>query len=41
MNYNGLKKPKDRADLIAWLRSLSVSPAPLPTAEEIASEAAQ
>ena len=41
MNYNGLKKPKDRPDLIAWLRSLSVSPAPLPTAEEIASEAAQ
>lgn len=38
MNYIGLKKPQDRADLIAWLRTLSDSPIPLPTAEEIAAE---
>jgi cytochrome c len=29
MNYNGLKKDTDRADIILWLRSLSDSPAPL------------
>ena len=29
MNFNGLKKDSDRADLIIWLRSLSDSPAPL------------
>ena len=29
MNFNGLKKDSDRADLILWLRSLSDSPAPL------------
>ena len=40
MNYAGLKKPKDRANLIAWLRSLSAAPAALPTAEEIAAEEA-
>ena len=29
MNFNGLKKDNDRADLIFWLRSLADSPAPL------------
>ena len=29
MNYNGLKKDSDRADIILWLRSLSDNPAPL------------
>lgn len=30
MGFAGLKKPEDRADLIAYLRTLSASPAPLP-----------
>jgi cytochrome c len=30
MNFAGIKKPEDRADLIAYLRSLSDSPQPLP-----------
>ena len=30
MTFAGLKKPEDRADLIAWLRTLSESPQPLP-----------
>lgn len=30
MNYAGLKKPEDRAAIIAWLRTLSDSPAALP-----------
>ena len=30
MSYSGMRKPEDRANLIAWLRSLSDSPAPLP-----------
>ena len=30
MSYAGLKKPEDRANLIAWLRTLSDNPAPLP-----------
>ncbi len=30
MSYSGMRKPEDRADLIAWLRTLSDSPAPLP-----------
>ena len=38
MNFAGLKKPQDRANLIAWMRTLSASPAALPTAEEIAAE---
>ena len=38
MNYVGLKKPKDRANIIAWLRSLASAPAPLPTPDEIATE---
>ena len=40
MNYNGIKKPEDRAAMIAWLRTLSSSPEPLPNAAEIAEEAA-
>ncbi|MEM7046491.1 MAG: cytochrome c family protein [Pseudomonadota bacterium] len=40
MAYVGLKKVQDRADIIAYLRSLSDSPAPLPSAEAIAAEAA-
>ena len=38
MNFAGLKKDQDRANLIAWLRSLSPAPIALPTAEEIAAE---
>lgn len=38
MNFAGLKKPSDRANLIAWLRSLSANPAALPSAEDIAAE---
>ena len=30
MNYAGLSKTKDRANLIAWLRTKSDNPAPLP-----------
>jgi cytochrome c len=30
MTFAGLKKPEDRANLIAWLRTLSDSPQPLP-----------
>lgn len=30
MTFAGLKKTQDRADLVAWLRSLSGDPAPLP-----------
>jgi cytochrome c len=32
MAYAGMKKPEDRANLIAYLRTLSDSPAPLPEA---------
>ncbi len=38
MNFAGLKKAKDRAALIAWLRQQADNPAPLPTAEDIAAE---
>ncbi|MEM6811291.1 MAG: cytochrome c family protein [Pseudomonadota bacterium] len=41
MNYIGLRKPEDRAAIIAWLRMLSDSPAALPTAAEIAAEEAE
>lgn len=37
MSYIGMKKPKDRADMIAWLRTLSENPADLPTAEDLPS----
>ena len=30
MGFAGIKKAQDRADLVAYLRSLSASPAPLP-----------
>ena len=36
MNYAGLRNVEDRAALIAWLRTLSDTPVPLPTEEEIA-----
>ncbi|MEX0922384.1 MAG: cytochrome c family protein [Rhodovibrionaceae bacterium] len=35
MTYGGMRKVEDRADMIAWLRSLSGSPQPLPTPEEV------
>lgn len=41
MNFVGLKKPEDRANVIAYLRTLSDSPAPLPGAAEIAAEQAE
>ena len=31
MNFIGFKKPEDVADVIAYLRSLSDNPVPLPT----------
>lgn len=40
MSYAGLKKTEDRAALIAWLRTLSDSPAALPDAARIAAEQA-
>ncbi|NBX66314.1 MAG: cytochrome c family protein [Proteobacteria bacterium] len=39
MVFAGMKKPEDRAALIAYLRSLSDSPAALPSDAEIAAEA--
>ena len=33
MGFAGLKKPKDRANLLAYLRTLSDAPAPLPAVE--------
>ena len=41
MNYIGLKKPEDRAAMIAWLRTLADSPIPLPTEAQIAAEKAE
>lgn len=41
MNYIGLKKPEQRADLIAWLRTLSDNPVALPSQAEIDAEAPQ
>jgi cytochrome c len=38
MGFVGLKKPADRAAIIAWLRTLSDSPVPEPTVAEIAQE---
>ena len=34
MSFAGLRKPKDRANLIEYMRSLSNSPLPLPPVEE-------
>lgn len=39
MNFIGLKKPQDRAAIIAWLREQADSQAALPTAAEIEAEA--
>lgn len=39
MVFAGLKKPEQRADVIAWLRTLADSPAPLPSDADIAAEA--
>lgn len=39
MNFVGLKKPEDRAAVIAWLRTQADSPKPLPSAADIAAEA--
>ncbi len=41
MNYIGLKKPEDRAAMIAWLRTLAGSPKALPNAGRIAAEEAE
>lgn len=41
MNYIGLRKPEDRAAIIAWMRTLSDSPVPLPSLAEIAAEEAE
>jgi cytochrome c len=38
MNFAGLKKPADRANMIAYLRQQADSMAALPTSEEIAAE---
>ena len=38
MNFAGLKKPQDRANMIAYLRQQADSPAALPTDEQIAAE---
>lgn len=41
MNFAGIKKPEDRAALIAWLRAQNDSPPALPTEVEIAKEQAE
>lgn len=41
MNYNGIKKPEDRAAMIAWLRTLASSADPLPNQFEIDQEKAE
>ncbi len=41
MSFGGIKSTKDRADLIAYLRTASDTPAPLPTDEEIAAATAE
>ncbi|MGB1625226.1 MAG: c-type cytochrome, partial [Candidatus Puniceispirillaceae bacterium] len=41
MNFAGLKKPQDRANVIAYLRSLADSPVALPSDADIAAEASQ
>lgn len=41
MNYAGLKKPEDRAAMMAWLRTLSDSPKALPSQSEIDAEMAE
>lgn len=39
MSFVGLKKPEDRAAVIAWLRTLAPSPMALPSDADIAAEA--
>lgn len=39
MTFAGIKKPEDRAAVIAWLRTLADSPVPLPGPTEIGAEA--
>lgn len=41
MSYAGLKKPDDRAALIAWLRTQADAPKALPSAGEISAEEAE
>lgn len=41
MSYAGLKKPEDRAALIAWLRTQADAPKALPSAGEISAEEAE
>lgn len=41
MSYAGLKKPEDRAALLAWLRTQADSPKALPSDAEIAAENAE
>lgn len=41
MSFMGLKKPEDRAAIIAWLRTLADSPPPPPSAAEIQAEAVE
>ena len=41
MNYVGLKKPEDRAAMIAWLRTLGSSSYALPSEADIAAEKAE
>ena len=41
MGFAGLSAAQDRADVIAYLRTLAESPAPLPTEEEIAAATAE
>lgn len=41
MSYVGIKKPEDRAAMVAWLRTLSDSPKAAPGALEIAAEQAE
>ncbi|WP_417842323.1 c-type cytochrome [Thalassospira sp.] len=38
MSFGGLKKPSDRANVIAFLNSMSDNPLPAPSADEIAAE---
>ena len=40
MSYAGMRSDADRANLIAWMRTMSSEPAPLPTPEEVAAEEA-
>ena len=40
MNFAGLKKPQDRANLIAWMRAKADRPVALPSADDIAAEGA-